>query len=279
MNEIQENNIKLEIARLEDKVINAKIYNIFDAKTYLNAVSQVYQKIATPVDKENKLSKQNFIYLTILALIAFFFGFIPYILSALNINPQSFGIALGMSIFAVSLVFIFGKIFTRKMTGDAKENDKEPLNEERKKVVQKVFENVQTCSEVFKEYFSSVCKYMYYHSKLRGKVLKESNKNKRLSLQERHLAFVSDTMNHNRTLIKLYGQTDIASLSQKTSANVHDDFITKQPSDCEIYELVISTHGNTLEFLNTGEILNAPYNFITGLSINREELYDKAGGR
>jgi hypothetical protein len=57
--------------------------------------------------------------------------------------------------------------------------------------------------------------------------------------------------------------------------DIDDDFLTELPSANQLYELNPYNAENTVELNNTGETLNAPYSFIEGINIVREEIYNK----
>jgi hypothetical protein len=97
-------------------------------------------------------------------------------------------------------------------------------------------------------------------------------------MQQAHLASLEREVETGRMLCTLHGAPPAQVSSMNTAiVEIDESFLRELPSASQLYELIPNSEDNTLELDRTGETLHAPYSFIAGLRLIREEIYDKGG--
>jgi len=139
------------------------------------------------------------------------------------------------------------------------------------KNIRNMLDTVNKGAEIFSDYFTNICTYMYAHSLLSGVVLKKDNDYSSGKLQKAHLKTIDNEKKAKEALCSLYDiKMNVPSVSP---AYIDLDAINVPPAESHLYELIPSADKRTLKLGNTGEFLEAPYNFITGIDLIREEIY------
>jgi len=139
---------------------------------------------------------------------------------------------------------------------------------------------------------------MYARSLQTGIILKKENDHTAADIQKAHLKYLEDEIERINSICSLY-EAPLNDYSGKCSVtNINEELLTELPSKCRFYELVpfkeedtvklttspvkqktknISTENNDNDWdqYNTGITLDAPYSFVTGLNLVREEIYDR----
>jgi hypothetical protein len=118
---------------------------------------------------------------------------------------------------------------------------------------------------------------MYARSLLSGVILKHDNDFTEKKMQNAHLAVLESEIEKSKELCTLYEVPVSTALKNDAFISVNENFLSQSPTNCQLYELLQYKSKNTVELGNTGETLDAPYSFIAGISLVREELYNKKG--
>ncbi|MDR0302647.1 MAG: hypothetical protein LBI04_10095, partial [Treponema sp.] len=103
----------------------------------------------------------------------------------------------------------------------------------------------------------------------------------------------------DKTICSLYGVPLDVLAGEGSFTNISDELLMEWPSKCQFYELSPCREKNTMKLLtsaikqrtrnistdknewnqhNTGITLDAPYSFISGINLAREEIYDRKEG-
>jgi hypothetical protein len=268
MDRFQIDRVHKRIEELEAQVINANVYGILDTEAYKEEVAGAGEAVRKHIGL--RLTKRNVLLISISSLFVYLCGYIPYILNSAKIDLEVLGGSLGLV--AIALVLLAaGGLLTLWLSRRHIIKKIKTYN----RTVMDIFNRVNSGSQVYSEYFSSICTYMYARSLLSGVILKQDNLNTEEKIQKAHLASLDTEIKNIRDLSSLYGLPVNDSQAIRTYVDVNGSFLTEMPSACQLYEFTPNKKENTMELENTGETLDAPYNFIAGISIVREEIYNK----
>jgi hypothetical protein len=266
LDRFQIDRINKRIDELEAQVINAKVYGVLDTETHKNDVEEAGKEVRKFLGL--RLTKRNIFLISAFSLLVYICGFIPYLVNSARISWGTFGAAVGLM--AIALVLLAGGgllvlwFLRRRLVKKVKEYNKK---------VRAVFDRVNKGAVVYSDYFSSVCTYMYAKSLLTGVILQHNSDFTEGRIQKGHLASLEKEIKRSRELCQLY-EVKLKEPSVIDAAiDIADSFLLEMPSASQIYELRPNDDTNTLELDRTGQKLNAPYSFIMGISLIREELY------
>ena len=133
------------------------------------------------------------------------------------------------------------------------------------KTVRNIFDRANKGAQVYSDYFSSVCTYMYARSLLSGVILKHDSDYTEGKMQKAHLTTLEKEIEQGRLLCSLY-EVPVTEFSMINAfVDITEDFLPEMPSDSQLYELIPYKTKNTLELDNTGVTIDAPYSFIMGI--------------
>jgi hypothetical protein len=270
LDRFQIDRIHKRIDELEVQVVNASVYGILDTDAYKEEVAEAGDTVRKSMGL--RLTKRNVLLISLCSLFTYLCGYIPYIVNSAKIDRAAFGASFGLA--AIALVFLAAGgllilwFLRRRLMKKIKTYNK---------TINTIFDRVNNGSRVYSDYFTSVCTYMYAHSLLSGVILKQDSHYSERKMQKAHLSYLENEINNARELCSIYGLPVNDSTSTNIYADVDDTFLTEMPSSCQLYELTPYKTKKTLELENLGETLDAPYSFIAGLKILREEIYNKEG--
>jgi len=80
-----------------------------------------------------------------------------------------------------------------------------------------------------------------------------------------------------RSICNLHGLSEKDCSFSNVYMDISENMVLELPSSSQLYELVPNNVKNTLDLNKTGDNLDAPYSFIEGISLVREEVYDRKG--
>jgi hypothetical protein len=217
-----------------------------------------------------RLTKRNVLLISCCALLVYLCGYVPYFINSARIGGPVFGASFGLASMALVLLGAGGLLvlvfLRRRLVNKLKDYNR---------TVMDIFNRVNKSARFFAAYFSNVCTYMYAHSLLSGVTLKQNSNFTEKKIEKAHLASIDKEIKWSKELCVLYKAPINDSLAGNAFLDIKEEALLESPSKCQFYELAPNKAENTLELDHTGETLYAPYGFISGLNIVREELYDK----
>jgi hypothetical protein len=255
---------------LEPLVINSNVYGMLDADTYKAEVAEAGNAVRKFIGL--RLTKRNILLISLCSLFTYLCGYIPYFINSARINRQTFGAAFGLALIALVLLAAGGLLtlwfMRRKLVNKLKTYNK---------TVMRIFDRVNKGAKVFSDYFSSVCTYMYAHSLLSGVILKQDNDFSAANVLKAHLSTIKNEIEADKELCVLYDVPVNESSMSGAFSGIKEEALLEMPGKGQLYELVPNKEKGSMELGNTGETLYAPYSFIAGISLVREEIYDRKG--
>ena len=270
LDRFQLNRVRKRMDELESQVINANVYGMLDSDAHKAEVAEAGNTVRKFLGL--RLTKRNVLLISLSSLLVYLCGYIPYFINSAKISWPTFGAAFGLTVIALVLLAAGGLLILwflrRRVVKKMKDYNKNVMG---------IFDRVNNGGQVYSEYFSSVCTYMYAQSLLSGVVLKHDNDYSATKIQKAHLACLENEIEANIKLCSLYKVPANNSSVSNTFMDIKEESLLKLPSESQMYELASYKVKNTLELDNNGDMLDAPYSFIVGLSLSHEELYEKKG--
>lgn len=289
----QTKRIEKRIDELEPHIVNTKLFKLLDTDVYKKEI----EKSAENVQKHIKIrmTKQTVILISVCSLFVYLCGYIPYLINSAKENRAVFGTAIALVFLTLILLSAIGFItlwlLKRKFIKIINK-----YNEE----VSDVFDRVKKSARVFSNYFSSVCTYMFARSLLTGIVLKKDNDSNTAQKLKEHLEHLNSEVEKIKTICSLYNVHINTDMPHRSFENITDKLLEESPKESQFYELPKYEDKNTMKLTaaptiklarkmltskkndqwdqyDTGLTLNAPYSFISGINLVREELYRKEG--
>jgi hypothetical protein len=285
--------IRKQMDELEPRIINANVYGMLDANARMAEVVEAGDTVRKFLGL--RLTKRNILLISLCSFLVYLCGYIPYFINSARISRTVFAASFGLAAIAVVLLAVGGflvLLFMRsRLVNKLKDYNK---------TVSGIFDRVNKSSQAYANYFSSVCTYMYARSLLSGVTLKHDNDYQAAKVQNAHLISLENEIKLSRELCSLYGAPANDSSVSNAYLDIKEEVLLELPSKSQLYELTPNKVKNTLkltsspkmrqsqqyvlndkydecEHYDTGITLDAPYNFISGMSLVREELYDKDG--
>ena len=257
INRFQKEDVMLNVVEEEKKMIQANISHFSKSRNIQKNVDQRYHEILTYM--EERMNRYQTIMISLICLVLFTIGFLPVLMSwkqsnAINIHCLLLiVISLGLFI-GIGLIYLF--IIRYKMIRKIKR-----FNHEMKKVE----EQLNSSLEGFSQYLSHACNVMRSNSVLRQ--IERGNAMKKNVLNF-HRIDIQICMKHAEILFSKFLNKN-AFIDTKEEAYRYD-FSLKQHYDYEV-----PYHDEEeIEFLQLGNNINVPVDFLERVTLRREELYD-----
>ncbi|MDR0303114.1 MAG: hypothetical protein LBI04_12485 [Treponema sp.] len=294
LDRFQVDRIRKRIDELESQIMNTELYSMLDTDTYKAEVAKAGDAVSKYI--KIRITKRNVLLVSLGSMLVFFCGFIPYLINSAKFSRAAFGAAFGLVVIALILLAA-GALLTlwflrRKLIKKIKAYNKD---------VETIFERIKKSAPVFSGYLSDICTYMYARSLLSGVILKKDNDNSVAAKLKAHLVYMESEIERDKTICSLYGLPLDAFAGEGSFINIDDALLEEWPSECRFYELPPCMEKNTMKLLTspikqqtrniltanknnewhqneTGITLDAPYSFIAGINLVREELYDRREG-
>lgn len=206
----------------------------------------------------------------ILILLLYLLGYVPYIFQSLGKGGKAFLASLGVSLGATMIVAVGGivaLIFLRKKIVASMDRFNELMHS--------VVISVNGSAKKYEEYFSTLCTYMKAQSIYTGLTKRKDAVSARVQKLRTHKQALRTTIARDEELAAAFGIRRVAAFEKNVTRFFDEDRVPKE-NKLYYYE----TDGKRTEIpLNTaGDMIWAPYKFIAGLKIEREDLYEDVKG-
>lgn len=293
LDRFQTKRIEKRIDELEPHIVNTKLFKLLDADAYKKEI----EKSAENVQKHIKIrmSKQTVILISVCSLFVSLCGYIPYLINSAKESWTIFGLSIVLVFITLILLSGIGFITLWLL----KYKFIKIINLYNTEVTD-VFDRVKKSARVFSNYFSSVCTYMFARSLLTGIVIKKNNDSNAVQKLKEHLEHLDSELEKIKDICSLYNVHINTDIPRRSFENITDKLLEESPKESQFYELPKYEDKNTMkltaaptiklsrkmltsknndqwEQYDTGLTLNAPYSFISGINLAREEIYRKEG--
>jgi len=262
LSEFQVEDVADSVNDAEQKMVSTVTANIYDTARYTKKMEAVRKEVRKNID--TRMAKKTAVIAGLIAIAGYFLGFIPlFITSANTAGSFSFsglftliacgvfaGVGLGCLLYQR---FVLVKKFKKfnAVTGF-------------------IVDEVRTVMQKFSEYLSYACKFMRGYSAINR--MKESEKKGAVEFKifEKHIQDIQRTREEFRTL---FSEIVLDQNTEFPEVEAYDlDFTI--PADYS-YELPFeNVPTGKIEYLQDGNMVDVPINYVRAVSLRREEIYD-----
>ena len=138
-----------------------------------------------------------------------------------------------------------------------------------------VVNSVNTSAHKYEEYFSTLCTYMKAQSIYAGVTKRKDAVSARVQKLRTHKQALRTTIARDEELAAAFGIRRAAAFEKNVTRFFDED---KVPKDNRLYYYEIDGGKTEIPLNTAGDMIWAPYKFIAGLKIEREDLYEDVKG-
>ena len=142
-------------------------------------------------------------------------------------------------------------------------------------LIKELVNNVNSSARKFEQYFSVLCTFMKAQSVYAGATKKSDKVSSRVSKLRVHKQALALSIERDEEIAAVFGIRRAADFEKNVTRFFDED---RLPQDNALYYYE-ADGGRTEIPLNTaGDLVRAPYRFIAGLTIEREDIYEEEKG-
>ncbi len=258
LNENQKEDIYFRLLEEEEKMVETFTPRLFRTEEYQEKIEKENKAINRNIAQ--RMTRSKTIAVGLIALAAYLFGFIPLIIDGAN-TAESLGFAVMVVLSGLAAFLLDGLIYLIVMRFRLKNRFKW-FN----KVMRSILGDVEQGLSAFSKYLSHACNVMRCFS-----VLDYSKKVfiTRQNILKKHAWDIEKKMDDIITLFS--GYLDLSGNSYKNAEPFDYDFTVLRDYDYEIpYDQIL----NKISFIQKGNVIEVPINYVDSIELIREELYD-----
>ena len=259
LSEFQKENVLDFLNEEEQNMISTKTTHLYNTAKYKQQMKEADEAIRKDISR--RMTKKKTINTALIALAAYFFGFIPLLIGNLN-TAGSFLFSLGMTGVTVGIFLLAGLltlvVFRTRLIEKFKHFNS---------VMSGIIDEIQGSLNTFSEYLSNACNVM------RGFSVLESTENayaKKQNVLKNHERIILGKIKEVNELFSNYIDNDTLDVGRMIQPYNFD--FTKMV-DYQ-YEMPYSEVEKRIVFLQEGNIITVPIDYLESVIVEREELYD-----
>ena len=257
-----------EIDLLELQVLTGDTHSVIDEQRIRQEIDKTDKQVKKDIDA--RMRKGTAIGSGILFLLIYLIGFVPYIIQSLRVGGSAFLASLGLTAAAVLLAGTGGIValflMRRKLVARM---------EQFNSLVKELAANVNGAARKFEQYFSLLCTFMKAQSIYLGATKKNDRVSARIQRLRTHKQALAMSIERDEEIAAVFGVRRAADFEKNVTRFFDED---RLPQDNALYYYE-TDNGRTEIPLNTaGDMVKAPYRFIAGLVIEREDIYEEGKG-
>ncbi len=258
LSEYQVEDVKFHLAEVEQKMVETTTTHLFNTKKFTEQIQEADKEVRRGISQ--RMTKKKTVFVGLVALLAYFIGFLPLIFGNMN-TSKSFLVSLAITgvLLAVFLVigFIYLFVLRKKLVNRFKHFNY---------VMSGICSHINAALVQFSRYISCACNLMRDFS-----VLKK--KDSKITKTKRILSY------HNTRISRQI--KDVHGIFSK-----YVDFNKIQIEECDPYEFDFTVPKKyefdipriyarkKIEYLQQGNEITIPIDYIDSIMLIREELYD-----
>jgi len=258
LTERQREDVEYNLLDEEEKMVDTKTPALFNNRKYAEMIDEADKEIRENIAQ--RMTKKKTVITALIAIGAFLFGFIPLLFSNTN-TVGSFLASLTLTGIAVGILLVIGIIFLIRIR-------KKLINRfiHFNKVMGGILNGINDGLTAFSKYLSHACNVM------RGFSVLNYSEKCRISQQTIIAKHVYDIRKKVDEFSELfYGYIDLSTVRGGDIEPYYNDYSVLCEYDYEIpYELCKTN----VEFLQIGNVVEVPIDYVKSVSLTREELYD-----
>ena len=257
-----------EIDTLELQVLTSDTHSVIDEQRIRKELNKVDKQVRKDIDA--RMRKSVVIGTGVVFLLIYMIGYFPYMFNSLRLGGIQFLASFGLTAAAVALSsaggFVALFLLRRKLV-----RSMERFNGLMKELIR----NVNGSAKKFEQYFSVLCTFMKAQSVYVGATRKSDKVSSRISRLRTHKQALAVSIERDEEIAAVFGIKRAADFEKHVTRFFDED---KPPQDNSLYYYE-ADGGRTEIPLNTaGDMVKAPYRFVAGLTIEREDIYEEEKG-
>lgn len=268
LDRFQVEELEEELDTLELQILTSDTRSAVDAKQIQKKVNEIDKQVKK--DIAVRMRRGVVIGTGVLILFVYLMGYIPYIFHSFQKGGGAFAGALAVSLVATGIVAAGGIIalfLLRKQIVASMDRFNELMHS--------VVNSVNSSARKYEEYFSTLCTYMKAQSIYTGVTKRKDAVSERVQKLRTHKQALRTTIARDEELEAAFGIRRAAAFEKNVTRFFDED---KVPKDNKLYYYEIDGGKTEIPLNTAGDMIWAPYKFITGLKIEREDLYEDVKG-
>jgi len=264
LDKFQIEDLKESIDEYGWNTMTADTRNIVDTEKYKKELEKSSREVRKEID--SRMKKRTIIIAGIIALMIYLAGYTPYLIGAGKEGSNEFLSSLLLALLALLFVAVGGLLALLALRKRLRRKI-EKFNS----FMQNIVNCVKTGAKKFEEYLSNVCTYMKAQSVLIGIVKKDNSISSEKFLLRAHKHALEYTIGRDEEWAAAYDLNRIPEAETNVLSFFDPDII---PKENYIYRFTPNTEPDTIPINSTGDMITAPYSFISKILIAREEIYE-----
>lgn len=267
LNENQKEDILIKLEEEEFSMISTATSSIYNIDKYNEAIEKADKNIRRGI--EQRMSRKKCIFAGLVAIIAYFVGFLPLIFGNLN-NVKSFSFSwlltgIVIAFFSVS-GFIFLFVLKRRQVNRYKHFNY---------VMSGICSEIKDSLEKFSEYLSHACMVMREKSILKTADTKVTEDVRKIRILKYNLTKLEREIEKNYKLLTAFSDEDAEQLlsNEEMSCLMPFDYDYTEQGDFD-YSFFDCRETKDIEYMLKGHNVPVPMLCVEKITITREELYD-----
>ncbi len=259
LNEYQREDVLYALEEEERKMINTSTPKIFSSEQYYEKMREADREIRKGIFQ--RMTKKKTLFVGLFAAIAYFIGFLPLIFSNFNVT-KSFtfsllvtGVVLGIFL-VVGLVYLL--VLRKRLINRFKHFNY---------VMSGIFKEIENGVEAFSKYLGHACNVMRSFSVLNQT---ENSYKKKQYILLNHKRIICDKVQEISEIFSSY--IDVKDIRISYDAQPYDfDFTLMYDYE---YLIPVTQRNKDVDFLQEGNKITLPVDYVDAVTLTREELYD-----
>lgn len=269
LDRFQADDLEEKMNELRWKVVHSETTNTFNKKKIVAEAEQINKEINDEIS--NRMTKKNTLITGFAGIGVYFIGVIPYLIEAGKKNLSVFLSALfmsvlmlcGVSLGAIIVLLVLKKRFVKKL---------KKFNT----MMRRIVSDVGNLKDRFERYFTDVCTYMKASSIKEGMKLKKENVISSRYNFRRHIGAARACIERDGEWAAAFNFDMVIKSEERVSSFFDPEIL---PSENHVYYFPANNSADNIVLNNSGETMTGPYDFITKITIEKENIFDEGGSR
>ncbi|MBR2316031.1 MAG: hypothetical protein IKA56_05240 [Clostridia bacterium] len=258
LSENQVEDVNFHIAEVEQKMVETTTTHLFDTKRFTEQIQEADKVIRKGISQ--RMTKKKTLCVGLIALLAYFVGFLPLLVGNIN-TSKSFLFSLTLTGIVLAVFLVIGFVYLFTLRGKLVNRFKH-FNY----VMSGICNQINGALSQFSNYISCVCNLMRDFSVLKKR---DSVVTKTKRILAYHDMQISDQIEKVHEMFSKY--VDFNRIHIKECAPYEFDFTVLRDYE---YEMPSIHSRKKIEFLQHGNEITVPIDYVEYVTLTREELYD-----
>lgn len=267
LNDNQKEDILIKLEEEEQNMVSTVTSAIYDTKRYNEAMDKAGKIVEDAI--KIRLTKKRTLYCMLIALVAYFIGFLPLMFGNLN-TLKSFFFSTLVSGATVMVLAICGIIYTIVL-----KHRQIQLYNEFNDTVRSIFSEINGSLTMFSEYLSHACMVMRETSALNMAETKETADLQKIKVLSFNLLQLQKEIDSNYKLLSEFSDFDPAEILEAADKDQLEaygyDYLKIQNFEYAFFE---EKDFRDIDYMLKGFKVRTPVAFVEEVTLKREELYD-----